>query len=201
MTRNRKILLGLATAAALAASAAAGAAAGEGPGMMGSGPGGGSGMMGSGMMGSGPGGGAGMMGSGPGGGQGMMGAAAEHGRGAGAGFSPAAMVEGRLAALKTELKITANQESAWQAFATKAKQQVESMHAQRTQASAATQTAPERLAQRAEFAKQRAANVEAMSAAVKDLYDVLTPEQKAIADQRLAFAGMGPMMAMRGFRH
>lgn len=189
MTRNRKILLGLATAAALAASAMVGAAppgpgwgpcpyAGEGPGMMGYGPGYGRG-------------GPGMMGYGPGYGRG--------GPGAGAGFSPAAAADGRLAALKTELNITANQESAWQAFATKAKAQVESMQAQRAQAFAANQTAPERLAQRAEFAKQRAAHVEAMSATVKDLYDVLTPEQKAIADQRLAFGAMGPM-AGRGFR-
>jgi Spy/CpxP family protein refolding chaperone len=132
-----------------------------------------------------------MMGYGPGYGRG--------GPGAGAGFSPAAAADGRLAALKTELNITANQESAWQAFATKAKAQVESMQAQRAQAFAANQTAPERLAQRAEFAKQRAAHVEAMSATVKDLYDVLTPEQKAIADQRLAFGAMGPM-AGRGFR-
>ncbi len=150
--------------------------------MMGYGPGAGRG--GPGMMG--------MMGYGPGygrGGPGMRGG----GPGSGPGFSPSAMVDGRLAALKSELNITADQESAWQAFATKAKDQVESRQALRGQAAAQAQTAPERFAQRAEFAKQRAANIESMSAAVKDLYAALTPEQKAVADQRLAFAGMGPM--------
>ena len=93
--------------------------------------------------------------------------------------------------LKSELGITANQEAAWQGFAGKAKGQVETMQAQRAAFTAADKTAPERLAQRAAFAKQRAANIETMSAAVKDLYETLTPEQKAVADQRLAFGGMG----------
>ncbi len=178
MKSTRKILIGVMAVAGLATATAIAYAdpsggfgpgqgacrdGGPGPGMMRGGWGGGP-MMGPGMMRGGP--------------------------GRGPGFSPSAMVEGRLAALKSELNITANQESAWQAFATKAKQQVESMQARRAQAVAPLQTAPERLAQRTEFAKQRAANVEAMSAAVKDLYDALTPEQKALADQRLAFGGM-----------
>lgn len=156
--------------------------------MMGHGPGAGRG--GPGMMG--------MMGYGPGydrGGPGMR----RGGPGSGPGFSPSAMVDGRLAALKSELKITADQDSAWQAFAAKAKQQAESRQAVRGQAAAQAQTAPERLAQHAEFAKQRAASLDAMTAAVKDLYAALTPEQKAVADQRLASGGMGPMGG-RGFR-
>lgn len=110
------------------------------------------------------------------------------GPGRGPGFSPAARVEGRLAMLKAELNITADQESAWQAFTNQAKAQAAAMQAQRA-AVTATQTAPERLAQRATFAKQRAANIETMSGAVKTLYDALTPEQKAIADARMAFGG------------
>lgn len=162
MTRTRKTLIGLATIAALAASSLVYAA----PPGAGAGPGacpyGGPGQ-----------------GWGPGAGPGR-----------GPSFSPAAMVDGRLAALKTELSITANQESTWQAFAGKAKAQVETMQAQRA-AVKPEQTAPERLAQRASIAKQRATNIETMSAAMKDLYEALTPEQKAIADQRLAFGGMG----------
>jgi Spy/CpxP family protein refolding chaperone len=65
------------------------------------------------------------------------------------------------------------------------------MQTQRAAITVSNQTAPERLAQRAAFAKQRATNLDTMSAAVKDLYETLTPEQKAIADQRLAFGGMG----------
>jgi hypothetical protein len=110
------------------------------------------------------------------------------GPGGGAGFSPAARVEGRLATLKAELNIAADQDTAWQAFANKAKAQAAAMQAQRA-AVTATQAAPERMAQRAAFAKQRAANLDTMSAAVKDLYEALTPEQKAIADQRLAMGG------------
>jgi protein CpxP len=111
--------------------------------------------------------------------------------GRGAGVSPAARVEGRLAALKSQLKITSDQESAWQAFEGKAKAMAGSMQTRRAEMTPAKLTAPERLAQRAAFAKEGAANLESMSAAVKVLYEVLTPEQKAIADQRMAFGGRG----------
>jgi hypothetical protein len=150
------------------------------------------------------------MGYGPGagrGGPGMM----HHGPGAGRGgmwSNPAAAVEGHLAALKVELKITPDQDTAWQAFTAKARQQAETMIARRAQmfsaAPATTQPAPERLAQRTEFAKQGLASMEVMSAAVKDLYAVLTPEQKAIADTQLVRGPMGGggrgMGGGRGFR-
>jgi Spy/CpxP family protein refolding chaperone len=183
MTRNRKTLLVLATAAALAVGTLAQADSGgpgRGPGdcpqgsAQGYGPGGEHGSR--------------MMGPGRGHGRGdhaMRGQGARHG----AGSSPAARVEGRLAALKSELKITSEQESAWQAFEGKAKAMAGSMQSRRAAATPANLTAPERLAQRAAFAKQGAANLESMSAAVKDLYEALTPEQKAIADQRMAFGG------------
>ena len=53
---------------------------------------------------------------------------------------------------------------------------------------------PDRMIQRAELMKQRTASMEAMGTALKDLYAVLTPEQKAVADQhfggwRVAQAG------------
>jgi protein CpxP len=109
--------------------------------------------------------------------------------------NPAAAVEGHLAALKVELKITPDQDAAWQAFTTKARQQADTMIARRakmfSQAPATPQSAPERLAQRTEFAKQGVASLEVMSAAVKDLYAVLTPEQKALADRQLARGPMG----------
>ena len=84
--------------------------------------------------------------------------------------------------------LTDQRREAWQSFTNQAKAQATAMQAQRA-AVTATQTAPDRLAQRAAFAKQRAANLETMSGAVKALYEALTPEQKAIADQRMAFGG------------
>lgn len=183
MNNSRKLLAGAIIATALAAAGGFGPASaqpyGYGPGNWAQG--------GPGMMGPGQGPHHGAMGYGPGAGRGPMG----HGMWS----NPAAGVEGYLAALKVELKITPDQDNAWQAFTTKAKQQAESMIARREQmfakVSATNQSAPERLAQRAEFAKQGAASMETMAAAVKDLYATLTPEQKTIADQHLARGPMG----------
>ncbi len=109
--------------------------------------------------------------------------------------NPRAAVEGHLAALKVELKITPAQENAWQAFAAKTRQRTDAMiarHEQRKpEPQAANLTAPERMAQHTERMKQRIAGMEARTAAVKDLYAVLTPEQKTIADKQFS----------RGFRH
>ncbi len=186
MKATRKILVGAIAAAALAASSALVYADPAGPGTgwgncAYGGPGAGRSAMGPGMMGRGPGAGRGGMWS-----------------------NPAAAVEGHLAALKVELKITPDQDTAWQAFTAKARQQTETMPARRAQMfaqmSATNQTAPERLAQRTEFAKQRIAGMETMTAAVNDLYAVLTPEQKALADQHLAHGPMGGFGGGRGFR-
>jgi len=178
MTNTRKILAGAIAAAALAASSSLATANpwGYGPGA-GYGPG-------NCVQGAGPG------AQGPGAGR------YGHGRWS----NPAATVEGYLASLKVELKITPDQDRAWQSFSTSARKQAEATNARReqmfAQGSADKQAAPDRLAQRAEFAKQGAASMEAMSAAVKDLYAVLTPEQKAIADRQLAY---GPMGGYGGF--
>jgi protein CpxP len=198
MKSTRKILVGAIAAAALAASSALVYADPAGPGAgwrdcPSGGPGAGRG--GPGMMGFGPGAGRGAMGYGPGAGRG----------GPGMWSNPAAAVAGHLAALKVELKITPDQDSAWQAFATKAKQQADTMIARRAQmfaqASATSQTVPERMARRTELAKQGIASMESMTAAVKDLYGALTPEQKAIADQQFAHGPMGGFGGGRGFRH
>jgi protein CpxP len=169
MKRSQKIMVVLASAASLALGASAYAQMGG----MGYGPGPGMGM--------------GMMGSGQG--MGRM-----HGYHGNADVNPAAHVEGRLAYLKTDLKITSAQESAWNGFAAKARQQAEGMHALRDKVHGATGPAPELMTQRAEAMKQRAAGMQAMATALKDLYAVLTPEQKAIADKDFAMHhGPGPM--------
>lgn len=191
MKNSRKILVGAAAAAGLALASAmtyaappAGFGAGAGPcAFGGSGPGmmGGRGPMGGGwgpgMMGYGPGGGygPGMMGYGPG--------ARGFGPGAAAGAGPVARVEGRLAFLKSELKITAEQEAAWGAYANQAKANAAAMETLRAQAPATPQSAAERMDRRAEFAQQRAERLKSMSAAVKELYAALTPEQKTTADR------------------
>jgi Spy/CpxP family protein refolding chaperone len=113
----------------------------------------------------------------------------------GPGFSP----EARLAALKTQLKIAPEQESAWGAYETEVKRHAEARQALRAKISATpAQSAPERMSQRADFAKVRAANMEAMSGILKNLYAVLTPEQKTLADQYLGGPGRGGFGPGRG---
>ncbi|MEK7737868.1 MAG: Spy/CpxP family protein refolding chaperone [Pseudomonadota bacterium] len=183
MKRTYKILSGIALIASLGIATAVYAhGGGFGPGTapcIGSAPGMSQGM---GSPGHGP------MG-GMGGPQGMPGHMA-----GGANFDPAAMMEGRLTFLKSSLKITDQQDSAWQAFSAKAKQQGEPMLASRTAMHNATGSAPERMALRTTMMQQHLGNMETMNVALKDLYAVLTPEQKAVADQhfghmRMAFGG------------
>ncbi len=111
-----------------------------------------------------------------------------------AGVDPAAVADSHLADLKAQLKITAAQEGAWQTFATQAKQQAASMQAMRAQMQQGAGTAPEQMGQRAAVMQQRAAGMTTMSNAFGALYAVLTPEQKAIADQNVG------MMGHRGMR-
>ena len=207
MSNTRKILVGAIAAAALAASSALVYAQPAGPGAGWRDPG----------AAGGPGADRGAMGQRHGAGHGRSGMM-HHGPGAGRGgpggkwSNPAAAVEGHLAALKVELKIPPDQDTAWKTFTDKARQQADTMiarrDARRAQMSSTTpatpQSAPERLAQRTEFAKQRVAGMETMTAAVKDLYAVLTPEQKTLADRQLAHGPMGGggrgMGGGRGFR-
>ena len=106
--------------------------------------------------------------------------------------NPSAMADARNAYLKSELKITPAQESAWKAFADQAKQQAEAMQAWRSTVQGSAQaTAPERLELRNQIMKKRQEQMEKGSAAFKELYAVLSPEQKALADQHFGFGMMG----------
>jgi xanthine dehydrogenase iron-sulfur cluster and FAD-binding subunit A len=174
MKSTRKIVVGLLLAAGVATAGTIAYAhpEGFGPGL-GSGPG----MMGGNYPGA--------MGSG------TFGGGFGPGMRAGAWGDPVARLEAHLAAMKTELNISANQESAWQAYVTQARQQAEIMQALHAQATATAQTAPERLSQRIEFMRQRTAHLEAMSVALNNLYAVLTTEQRAIADQYFGGARLG----------
>lgn len=139
------------------------------------------------------------MGMGPGMGYGM-------GPGAGQAGDPAAWAGARLAALKAELKIGPAQEQAWLAFETVTQQQVAAMQTLRTQMHSLMQAQPpgnpaDFAALRESMFKQHQVNFAARETALANLYAVLTPEQKSIADQRLhmgpgAGHGMGMGMGM-----
>ncbi len=111
------------------------------------------------------------------------------GHGLMAGVDPATVIDSRLSDLKALLKITATQETEWQAFTTQA------MRAQMQQG---TGTAPERMGQHATAMQQRAQAMATMTNAFNALYAVLTPEQKTIADQH--FGMMGPHAMRFGAR-
>ena len=101
----------------------------------------------------------------------------------------AAMVDQHLALLKAALKLNTGQEAAWQIYAGKVKQQAATMQALHAQAPAVAATAPERMAQQTAMMQQRAAGMAAMTTALADFYAVLTPEQKAVADQNIGMMG------------
>lgn len=110
---------------------------------------------------------------------------------------PGAMSAQHLERMKTRLKITAQQEAAWTAFATQATEQAAKMRslmpAPADRDAAKALPAPERMARHTEMMSRRLAGMQAVNAAFKDLYAQLTPEQKALADQ-----GMGRMQGGPG---
>ena len=136
------------------------------------------------------------MGYGPGAGMGRGMGPMGYGRGMGPqGYgNPGAMADARLAYLKSELKITPAQEPAWKTFSDQAKQQAEAMQGWRAVMQGGTQaTAPERLELRDQIMKKRQEQMEKSTAAFKDLYAALTPEQKTFADERFGGGpGFGP---------
>jgi LTXXQ motif family protein len=136
-------------------------------------------------------------GMGPGHGPGM-GMGMGPGHGPMAGVDPATVIDSRLSDLKALLKITATQESAWQAYTAAAKQQAAGMQAMRAQMQQGTGTAPERMGQRATIMQQRTQAMATMTSAFNALYAVLTPEQRTVADQH--FGMMGPHAMRFGAR-
>jgi len=97
-------------------------------------------------------------------------------------------VEQRLADLKGKLNITGGQESQWQAFQQRITESATQMRGQFAKPPAAA-TAPDRLAERAERMKQHAASMEGVAGALKDLYAVLTADQRSVIDQHYARMG------------
>lgn len=104
--------------------------------------------------------------------------------------NPSAMADARNAYLKNELNITPAQESAWKTFFDDAKEQAEVMQKLMTSMQGgAPATAPERMELRNQIMKQRQEQMEKTAAAFKAFYAVLTPEQRALADQRVGMMG------------
>ncbi len=202
MTTLSKIVISVAAAVGIALAAVAyahgpGPGYGRGMGIMGqNGPGPGAGMQG--MHGYGPGVGMqGMHGHGPGAGmQGMHGHGAGagmqgmHGHGHGPGAGTQGMSRGagagpctgpdkmgaRLDAIESELNLTAEQSQAWEAFENVVRTQMQTMSAAHPHWS---QDENEHIA----FMEQRLEGMKAVQKAKTELYDVLTPEQKAMADR------------------
>jgi periplasmic protein CpxP/Spy len=116
------------------------------------------------------------------------------GHGPMAGVDPSAMIDSRLSDMKAQLKITTAQEGAWQTFTAAAKQQAAGMQAMRAQMQQDPGTAPGRMAQRSTAMQQRSDAMATMTNAFNALYAVLSPEQKAVADQSFG------MMGGRGMR-
>jgi len=98
---------------------------------------------------------------------------------------PVASAQQRLARLKSELAITAEQEPQWSAFTNTVLQQMEQFKARHHDGRTAARTAPERIDRRVAWMKERTAAFEAVGQAAKTLYAELSPEQQQIADEKL----------------
>ena len=189
MKTSNSILAVTIIAASLAGAGSAFAHGGMGAGAMGMGA---EHPMGHGMMGAGHEMGHGMMGMGQGMGHGHMGMGAGMHSGMGPMQGPEApvTVSARLADSKAQLKITSAQEAAWSKYAALVTQQAEAHANMRTQMHAQmsdpkTASTLDHAAQREAMHKLQQDNLAARNTALTELYAVLTPEQKAVADQRL----------------
>ena len=108
---------------------------------------------------------------------------------------PLKHVEGRLAFLKTELKITPAQEPQWTKFADVVRSTAKNAQAAKPpmmQGGMKPSTAPDRLGHYEKTLAARLETVRALKAAVDPLYASLSDDQKKVADELL----MGPMGMM-----
>lgn len=97
-------------------------------------------------------------------------------------------IEYRLSLFEEDLKLTAGQNKPWQAFAANVRAYAADLARERAHgmsASAASAGALQHVAQAVDAARNRLAALEEVETAAKDLYQALTPEQKALADVRI----------------
>jgi hypothetical protein len=115
---------------------------------------------------------------------GMKGASMQRGM-----MEPGARAEQRLTRLKGELKLSAQQEPLWQAFAEQSKAQAgKGMQAMQSMQGDKPVPAPERMAQMQAMMKDRLAGMASVHESFNRLYAALTPEQKATADKHFSMA-------------
>ena len=121
---------------------------------------------------------------------------------------PGRFIEGRIAFLRTELKLSPQQTPLFDTLANEMRASAKAMqdhHAQRQQAKADTSapaSALEKLEQRSAMMKQATAAQDRYLAAFRPLYQSLSDEQKQTADQLFAHGGgMGGGMGKGGPRH
>lgn len=108
----------------------------------------------------------------------------------------ASHIEGRLAYIKAELKITADQETFWNSYAAAARDNANTMLAHCTtmmsQRGASAVSLPERLDQHEQLMAAQLDAIRAMNKALKPVYAALSDSQKKAADQ-LFWGPMGMM--------
>ncbi|MGH7030248.1 MAG: Spy/CpxP family protein refolding chaperone [Stellaceae bacterium] len=112
---------------------------------------------------------------------------------------PGQLVDGRIAFLRTELKITPAQEAQWRQVAAAMRQNANALDQQitTTRQQHANMDAVQRLALRGQFAKLRADSDARLVTALKPLYESLSPQQ-----QQMANALIGPQHGWhRGSHH
>jgi hypothetical protein len=102
---------------------------------------------------------------------------------------PGRHIEGRIAFLRAELKITDAQQPAWERVAAAMRanaQQMNQMAQQMRGTRDQPRSAVQQLEQRAQFAETRASADKTFLAAFKPLYDSLSDDQKKTADELFA---------------
>ena len=115
------------------------------------------------------------------------------------GLDMADYVEGRIAFLRTELKITAAQKKPWDAFAQALRDNAKKLGNLRTMAAerTGTPTLVQRLDRQEQWYKVRLDGIRTVKITFSHLYSALSDEQKKTADQILPpHLGLMPMMAM-----
>jgi len=93
--------------------------------------------------------------------------------------------ERRLRELKTALKLTPDQDAAWQAYETSVKALAYDLMHPAEPASAPDQTAPQKVDQKVDAARSRLASMQQISDSAKKLYQGLSDDQKAVANKLL----------------
>ncbi len=112
---------------------------------------------------------------------------------------PVARAHKHLSELNVSLKLTKDQQPAWQTFSDQVNDQAKNMKAMQDKmkdsAKTMPKTAPEHMALMADMMKDRAQNMAKMADAVKTFYATLTTEQQAAFD-KLHMSHMGRMGRM-----